>query len=819
MKKKITKVLLWTISLFTLLLVLFTSVLYLNRDKVQNAILESLQEQLLVPIEIGEAQISLKKFPKASLKFNSIYSKGLENSLSDTLIAANEVFFLFDLWEIIKGNITIDQIHIEKADINLLYLKNNYNNFTIWKKTKSSENQLFTLSHFRFYDVNFHLIDQNRNLEIELDINRNSLSGNFSSDSLKINSKGDFKITKFISPDFSIFNTYNFNGNFSLNSNNNDSLTFFGQADFLNSHFNFEGISEKDNFSVNVSSNDIELENTSDFLLNEKIIDSLDWRISGRATCDFNYESKLSKKAAYSLEFSTENSDLSNTAGLNINNLLIEGSYTQNQGIDNLQIERFIGQSSEGEIDGKLYIKDFQHPFLKLNLNASLSLNDYLKLNPVDTIENASGKVKLVFDFQNQFKSFTKIRSRDLQNVKTNGSISLDDCEILFKDWEEPIKNLNGDLVFDNQKLKINRLFFKFKDSDLYLDGSFNKLVNYIALPEAILEVNCRLKSQVIKLPDFIKNKSQGQNSYNLNFTDRINLDLSMELEEFYMEKFSATDIRTRLKIRKGIISIDELDLNSDEGHYSGNLAIDTRNKDQYKVDAKLNFNNINIHKLFQSFNNFGQDAIEAKNIEGIVQGNAIFNSLMNNKLEINPQSITLESDIKIIDGHIKDYEPMLELSKFSDIEDLKDVYFHSLENHISIKNSIIHIPSMLIESNILNLQINGSHGFTNIVDYRIKLKASDALFNKRRKNTKATEFDQHLELMERKDEHFIFIKMYGPMDNLKIELDKKSIGQSINQDLKNQKEELKNLLKKEKEDKKTDDPGINYEWDDDDDG
>ena len=191
----------------------------------------------------------------------------------------------------------------------------------------------------------------------------------------------------------------------------------------------------------------------------------------------------------------------------------------------------------------------------------------------------------------------------------------------------------------------------------------------------------------------------------------------------------------------------------------------------------------------------------------------------MNNKLEINPQSITLESDIKIIDGHIKDYEPMLELSKFSDMEDLKDVYFHSLENHISIKNSVIHIPSMLIESNILNLQINGSHGFTNIVDYRIKLKASDALFNKRRKNTKATEFDQHLELMERKDEHFIFIKMYGPMDNLKIELDKKSIGQSINQDLKNQKEELKNLLKKEKEDKKTDDPGINYEWDDDDDG
>ena len=267
------------------------------------------------------------------------------------------------------------------------------------------------------------------------------------------------------------------------------------------------------------------------------------------------------------------------------------------------------------------------------------------------------------------------------------------------------------------------------------MDGSFANVVNYLAVKNEKLKVNCKLTSQNILLEDFIKSESQGNDSYNLNFTNNILVDLNVDVQNFEMKKFSAKDIKGNLIIKNGIISVENLQLDSDEGHYDGNLKINTRNKEQFAIDANLDFEGINIHGLFESFDNFGQSAITSSNIFGTAKGQLIFRAFSDSQLSIFPGSILLESDIKISDGHIKDYEPMLELSKFSNIEDLKDVYFHSLANHISIKNSVIHIPIMNIESNVLNLQISGSHGFDNVVDYRVKLKASDALFNKRKKN------------------------------------------------------------------------------------
>lgn len=819
MKKKILKVLLWILSLFALLIIAFSSILYLNKDKVQAAILDALKENLEVPLEFDEAEISLKKFPKASLKFNSIFSPGLKNNISDTLIAAEEVFFLFDIWDIIQGNLIVEEIDIENADINILQLKKGYNNFTIWKKENSSDNQLFTLSQIKLLDVNFRFFNEDDNIDLELDIKKNTLSGRFSKTILDIKSNGNFKINKLLSNSFSLTKPLEIKTIISLNSKEKDSLEFKGEALLLNSEFKFEGLNQKDEFFINVSTEDLALQLVNSFLLEQQILDEQDWNISGSSTCNFTYGSKLSAKPTFSLEFSTKDSQLSNLNGFKINELQLVGNYVQNENSDHLHIESFSGQSPEGDITGNLSIKNFSNPFLKLNLNSTLTLSEWLKINPVDTISKANGKVRMVLSLENQFKSFKKISAKDLKNVKTKGSISLEACEIQFKGWEDQIEKLNGDLIFNNKQIDINRLFFQFKESDIYLDGSFANVVNYLALENEKLKVNCKLTSQNIQLEDLIKNSSDSKKPYNLNFTDNILLDLDVDVQQFKMKKFSASNIKGNLKIEKGIISIQKLQLNADDGEYTGKLAIDTRSHEKYFVDAQLNFNGIDIHKLFESFEDFGQEAIKSENILGIAEGNALFKAQMSPNLEIDPSSIAMESDIKISDGHIKDYEPMLALSKYSDIEDLKDVYFHSLENHISIQNSVIHIPAMSIESNILNLQINGSHGFDNVVDYRIKLKASDALFNKRKKNTKPSEFDEHLQLNDRKDDHFIFIKMFGPLDKIKIELDNKSLGKSINQDFKNQKNELKGIFKKEKEDKKTDDPGIIYDWDDEDDG
>jgi hypothetical protein len=70
----------------------------------------------------------------------------------------------------------------------------------------------------------------------------------------------------------------------------------------------------------------------------------------------------------------------------------------------------------------------------------------------------------------------------------------------------------------------------------------------------------------------------------------------------------------------------------------------------------------------------------------------------------------------------------MLALSKFIDVNELKNLKFASLANTLSIKNRIVTIPAMQIQSNALNVDFAGTHNFDNIIDYRLKILLSDLI-------------------------------------------------------------------------------------------
>lgn len=764
-------------------------------------------------------EVSLQKFPSASLRFNNIYTRGINSAEGDTLIHASGVFFQFDIWDVLTSDLVIDKISFEDTELNIKLLKNGNNNFKIWKNSESNDNQVFTLKEISLTRVNFNLFDYQDDLFISLNTPNTTLNGNFTDGNLSIKSDGLFYINHIANSDSSLLTNIDTRLQLKLVSDGNQGLSFQGDLNLIDSDFQIAGESDKNGFRLQAENVDLELQELFSFLSEQKLYKDSNWNLKGKASAKLELEARKDADLSYKIDFSSDNSSLANQTDFELKQFKYAGYYENKSGKDKVVLNSFSGKSGKKKIEGDLNIHNLKRPFLELNVQSSLNLEELIKLSPVDTIEKIEGNMELNLKFKNQFRSFSDIKAQDLRKVVSSGNINISEGEILFRGWDKKVKSINGELSFNNSKIKVDRLFFQLNNSDLFLDGSFENVLNYILFEEQKLTVNCRLKSQQTELEDFIENSS-GSGDYNFSFTESIILDLELDLQNFSMKRFRGTDIKGNLKIKDGLILVDRLVLNSDDGSYNGSLRINTKNTERYKVDARLSFDGINVNRLFKSFENFGQDAIVAKNIFGRVTGKGEFSAFMNPNLEIDKSSIKLESDIEIKNGHIKDYEPMLALSKYSDIEDLKDVHFNSLKNHISIANSIINIPAMQIKSNVLDLQLSGQHGFDNMVSYRLKLKASDALFkNRKKKNSKPSEFDEHLKLNERKDAHYIFIKMSGPIDDLKIELDNASLGQSIGEGINKQGKELKDIFKKEKKDKKTDDPGIIYEWDDDDDG
>lgn len=86
--------------------------------------------------------------------------------------------------------------------------------------------------------------------------------------------------------------------------------------------------------------------------------------------------------------------------------------------------------------------------------------------------------------------------------------------------------------------------------------------------------------------------------------------------------------------------------------------------------------------------------------------------------LNVNENKIYAAATISITNGQLKNFSPLESLSRFIKLDDLKDIQFKSLKNTIEIKNRIITMPKMEINSSAINISMSGSHDFDNNVDY-----------------------------------------------------------------------------------------------------
>ena len=149
---------------------------------------------------------------------------------------------------------------------------------------------------------------------------------------------------------------------------------------------------------------------------------------------------------------------------------------------------------------------------------------------------------------------------------------------------------------------------------------------------------------------------------------------------------------------------------------------------------------------------------------------------------------------ITIDNGELNDFKPVLALSKYLKLADLKHIRFSTLKNLIHIHDRKIYFPSMDIKSSALNLNASGTHDFDNIVDYKLNMLLGDVLGRKvKNENTEfGTIEDDGL------GHSRLFLSMKGPVDDPKFSFDKKAVSQKIANDLKSDQQNVRQLLKQE---------------------
>ena len=201
--------------------------------------------------------------------------------------------------------------------------------------------------------------------------------------------------------------------------------------------------------------------------------------------------------------------------------------------------------------------------------------------------------------------------------------------------------------------------------------------------------------------------------------------------------------------------------------------------------------------KAIYTFNNFSQKFITDKHINGMLTGEISFSSQWTNDLQIIKKNILSESSVKITDGELIEFEPMLGLARYINVSELKHIHFSELVNRIIIRDEIITIPQMDIHSSAFNISLSGTHHFDNNFSYKTQVLLSEVLAGQTKKIKSGTEKFGEIE-----DDGFgktiLYLSIEGNTDDYKVSYDTKTAMQEVKKNLNNEKKELKKILNQE---------------------
>lgn len=839
-KLKIISIIIGVILLLFVIVGIIFSTVY--EDKVKSFIVEQINNNINTKIDVKEVNFSVfKKFPNASLEFEQVTAEEVtKNSKKGELFNAQSIYLQFNIIDILRENYIIKEVEVENGMVNLKIDKYGNDNYHFWKtKSDTSKNELSVeLEQLKFKDVNFYFLNEYKNLDLDVNAEKLTLSGNFSSDEFTLKTEAILLVNQINSENKSMMkNKYVYvNTALAVNQKTKIYTISKGELTFQDLKFKLTG-----NIKNKVEGVNLDIKTTGDEMGINKLFSLFPeaereklnaYKTDGIITYSSTIKGELSAKKtpAFNAEFSIKNgSVIEKSSDQALTNIILNGTFTngeaQNSKSSKLILKEVEASFGPGRIAGNYTISDFNNPYIVFNTIANVDVATAKDFFKWDTLETATGNLELSLTYSGYIKELNDIKASELQQLNASGTARLTNTNLKLENTEKSFTNINGAFKFNNNDIWVDTLNFNSNNSYFELDGKFKNLLAFLFIEGENLAVKTNFHSNKLVLDEFLTAK-EGSSEYTLNLPKNISLNFKAKVDTFQFRKFSATDFKGYIELDDKVLTATNFSFKAMDGEFKGNVAIDDSQEEKILITSKTKLTNINIQQLFYQFENFGQTHILDNNLKGVTNTEIEFASVWDKQLNTDKDKIYVLADINITNGELNDYQPILAMSKYIEVEELKNIKFDQLNTQIEVKNQTVHLPKTDINSSAIDVTISGTHKFNNEIDYRFKLLLNDVLWRKAKKKKKEnSEFGYVAD--DGLGKTTLFLKMTGTVDDYKIAYDTKGLKENWKENIKEEKQTLKTILNDEfgwfkkdttlKKDNEPKDAGLQIEWEEDD--
>jgi hypothetical protein len=807
MQNKPLKFLLYSLVALLLLASGLIGYLLANKNQIKKYAIDQLNAQLDAKITINNIDITLfKHFPKVSLDMHLVRVTD-PTQPHKFLLQAEHVYIGFNFYDILRKQYSIKLIAIDSAQLNLYTNLEGKSNFNIFKQdtsTVANHSFLLSLKEVNLNQINVVYTNKSNKQHYDLRVQNTLLSGDFSNTGESINCKGLVYARMVKSNQFVFAKNKLLNLDLMLAINNQTETYSFtkGFIDLDMLQLNLEGsMTNKPKsvlFDVKVGARKLDIPSMLSLLPG---IVSIPTDLNSEGELYFNGlirgEASETSSPQISLTFGVKNGKLKKGDGLSINQIKFSGEFSNgvahNAKTSSLKINELQFNINEGKVMGNLFITDFTNPEMKIHLKGNARAQDIIAFVKNGAVKRAEGDIKFDVDFEGFLSHINKVNW--IKN-KASGTIDLNLSNIEFDNNKNRTELFKALLTVNGKDVEINRLDAKINQSDVKVTGVLHNLIPYLLINGEKLDAQINYQSTYMDINNFTMLGKASNDTIQTGFSlpENISISANVGAGKLMYNLFIAQNVSAKVLWRGKVISLEDFTAQTMEGDIKLDGQIENAPDGRFLITASSHLEGINIKKLFNECNDFGQQEITQKNLNGKLSGEINFVGVWSSNFRCDLNKLYVLSKIKVSNGELLNYEPLNALGKYIDVNDLRNLKFADLDNTIEIKNKTIFIPQFDVKNNALNITLSGTHSFNNIVDYRMKIKLSELLKNKRKKLS--NEFNEEEVTADRGVN--LYISMKGPIDNISITYDKLGTKQKISQELKQEKQNIKEILKKE---------------------
>ncbi len=800
---------------------------YLYQDQIIKHFITQADQLLATPVRVKSIKLSLwEKFPQVAISLQDVEIMG--SLPQDSVLArAEQLDFTFNVWHFVQGEYVINKVYLTHSDVSLVINEEGDNNYNIFKKREAGTHDSeatpvrFQLQKIYLKDVNVSYEDRPINqhhqllaqeaeavLEVVGEQYDIGLEGALTSQFIRIGSDAYFKDKPL---QLSTQLHYDYPNRYLQIEPTQIEV---GSGEFVVDGFVDQAQDNYLDLQLRGSHTDLQ---TLLSLLPEGIIRQWQaYRSEGDAYFEGSVKGNMSRAASplVTLKFGCQNASFYHPDyKKRLENISLQGTFTNGSShsfrSSQLDLRNINAQLDGRPLNGSLTLSNFEDYFLHCQVKTDMDINALFAFYPVPEIKAARGALNADFEISGRLKDLKGETSRYWERIKSRGDISLHQVDLLWQADRLPVHQLNGNLMFKGNVLSISNMEAHIGNSHVVLNGMLRNAFAYLLSDTQTIHIEADLFSRQIDMDELLSGQAAQASSnnwqtvsdkqaYRFRIDPKLQLSFNCHIEKIKFRRFRGKHLKGNLEVDQQIARLKKSSIQTAGGKVTAQAYLNARRPDKITVNATTAFEHLRADSIFYTFEDFGQNFLTTRHLEGKIYADVDWNMTFDHSLQLDYSSLGIDILATIREGRLNNFEPMQKLARLVEEESLSHLRFAELNNHIRVADRKIFIPRMQVSSNVSEIWVEGIHTFDDHIDYRFEVPMKTFSIRKAaaRERVKAREQKFGEIIDDNAAPLNLFLTARGTVDDYKISYDMESAKEKFKDNLQNEKEELKEILK-----------------------